>query len=177
MHKSLLKGEGFVFRKRLLREQDEQIILFTRERGKIVVYAKGIKKITSKRLPHIQTGNYISYILNERNTSLYLTQSSLISAFQDIKKDPVKVNFLYQMLFILDKILPEDQPEEEVYELFTVFLIQLSKGDRVTQEDMTPFLTHILSLLGYADGTISPVDILSTTETIIDAKIPVHVII
>ncbi|MBI4009495.1 recombination protein O N-terminal domain-containing protein, partial [Candidatus Roizmanbacteria bacterium] len=51
--KRTLKTEAIVLRKRSLPNQDKIVTLFTKELGKLNVFAKGIKKITSRRLPHV----------------------------------------------------------------------------------------------------------------------------
>ena len=64
--KRTIKTEAVVLRKRSLPNQDAIVTLFTKELGKINTIAKGIKKITSRRLPHTQTANLINTVIYKK---------------------------------------------------------------------------------------------------------------
>ena len=76
--KRIFKTEAFVLRKRALPNEDKIVTLFSEELGKIHVFAKGIKKLVSRRLPHVQTSNLIQTVLYRKNDNLYLQETSLI---------------------------------------------------------------------------------------------------
>ncbi|MBI4226632.1 DNA repair protein RecO, partial [Candidatus Roizmanbacteria bacterium] len=61
--KRTIKTEAIVLRKRSLPNQDTIVTLFSKKIGKVNAFAKGIKKITSRRLPHVQTANLINAVL------------------------------------------------------------------------------------------------------------------
>lgn len=168
--------EAIVFRKRSLLEKDTFITFFSENEGKITAIAKGIKKITSRRAPHIQTGNLVNVILYEKNDRLYLQGSELISAFSAIKSDAVKIDFQYLMLFILDRILPERQKEEDVYVLTKTFIIELAKSQSFNKERMCHYLQKLLILLGYHKKNSTYLELLRHTEEIIHEKIPQSII-
>lgn len=168
--------EAIVFRKRSLLEKDTFITFFSESEGKITAIAKGIKKITSKRAPHIQTGNLVDVILYEKNDRLYLQDSKLISAFSAIKSDTAKIDFQYLMLFILDRILPERQKEQDVYILTKTFIIELAKSQGFNKERMCYYLRKLLTLLGYHKKNTTYLELLRHTEEIIHEKIPQSII-
>jgi len=105
---NILKTEAVVLKKRLLLNQDLLVVLFSESQGKIVVIAKGARKITSKRLPHLETANLINVILNKRKERLYLQESRLISGFSQLKADEKKVTDLYQFFYVIERLLPEN---------------------------------------------------------------------
>lgn len=111
---NLVKTEAIVLRKRNLLGKDSLITLFTHDHGKANVIAKGLKKTTSRRAPHLQTANLVDVVYNVSNDRKYLDQSQLKSAFSGIKNEVGKMNYLYLIFFILDRLLPEDQKEEHV---------------------------------------------------------------
>jgi DNA repair protein RecO (recombination protein O) len=120
------KAEAIVLKKRQLLQQDFVITLFTKELGKIKVIAKGIKKLTSRRAPHLETGNLINVVLSQKSEPHYLQQTELTSAFSAIKDDTDKMNYAYVFFFILDRILPEGQAEESLFNMTKKFLIDLT---------------------------------------------------
>lgn len=170
--KRTLKTEAFVLRKRSLPNQDKIITLFTKESGKITTIAKGIKKITSRRLPHIQTANLINVILYKKNDRFYLQETALQSGFTTIKKHQRKLQLLYQLLFVVERMLPEYQPEPLVYTLVKKFLIELS--DEVVDDTklLTYYLNRLLFLLGYSKEDKSLDEARRTIQEIIHEKMP-----
>jgi DNA repair protein RecO len=173
----MITTEAWVMKKKKMPGQDESITLLTKEYGKIHTYARGIKKITSRRGPHIQTGNLIRVTLNEKNNRFYLQQTELISGFSEIKKDSKKIDLLYPFLFILEGLLPEHQQEDDIYLLTREFFIELS-GEVLTLERFSSYLSRILFLLGYTDiETDQPFSqVVFRLEELIGEKIPLHVI-
>ncbi len=146
-----IRIEGWVLKKKSLSNQDKVITLFTHEFGKIVVFAKGVKKITSRRLPHLETGNLIKALVNQKDHRFYLNQTTLRSGFTSIKDNEIKTSFLYFFLFILERLLPENQPEPEIYNLTKKFFVELSHGSVMKRERLTWYLNQILLSLGYTD--------------------------
>lgn len=172
----ILKTKAFVLKKNNLLGKDTVISLFTEERGKIRVMAKGVKKITSRRSPQIQTGNLIEVILSTKKEYFYLQETKLISHFSIIKKDKDKSNDLYYMLFILDRLLPENQKEELVYLIFQKFMIALSKEEHNSQQLTIQYINRILHILGYSTKSLTSSDLKRVIEGIINEKVPEFVI-
>jgi DNA repair protein RecO (recombination protein O) len=173
---SLVKTEAIILKKKELLQKDILITLLTLEMGKVSVIAKGIKLITSRRAPHLQTGNLVNVILSHKTTTYYLQQTTLISGFQDIKNDPHKMSYLYTFFFIIDKILPEEHKEEEVYAIVKLFLIDLARSSTLTLDFLRPHLQKLLVSLGYVEGAKSLSELIQTTEEILNEKVPLHVI-
>lgn len=166
-----IKTEAIVLRKRNLLNRDKLITLFTKELGKINIFAKGIKKITSRRLPHVQTANLINCIIQEKSSIYYLSETVLISGFSKIKKSTEKINDLYIFLFVLERLLPEHQAELEVYILTKKYLKRLSETDHSTKILLTEFLNKLLSLLGYINRNESYYELVAKIEEIIHEKV------
>jgi len=170
-----IKVEGLVIGRRNLPNQDRIIIFFSQELGKIILLAKNIKKITSKRLPHVQTGNYLQVSLEERHGIYYLHDTNLVSAYSQIKKNLEKLNQLYLIFFILNKILPERQSEKASFYLTRSFLKKLSQ-EPLNEVNLTSYLNELLSGLGYLHEKINLSELLAKTEEIIAEKIPAFII-
>jgi len=167
-----LKTEAVVLKKKDLLNKDILISLFTQDLGRLTVFAKGIKKITSRRSPHLQTGNLINVFVSHKNDHYYLQESQILSGFSELKKNDDKVEQLYAFLFVLDRLLPEEQKETKIYNLTKNFLIDLtsSAGSKVLLND---YLTEIMKHMGYLDKKISKVELKSMIEEIINEKIPI----
>ena len=166
-----LKTEAVVLKKKDLLNKDVLISLFTQDLGRLTIFAKGVKKITSRRSPHLQTGNLINVLVSHKNDNYYLQESELVSGFSELKKEEKKVKQLYTFLFVLDRLLPEQQKETKTYNLTKNFLIDLSKS--VKSDIITvKYLTDIMMQLGYMDQKVSYPELKSLIEEIINEKIP-----
>ncbi len=170
--KRSIKTEALVLRKRSLPNQDKIITLFTQVTGKINVFAKGIKKITSRRLPHVQTGNLIQVMLYKKIDRYYLQETALISGFSELKKNPLKIQFLYLYIFVSDRLLPENQTEDEVYNLFKKHIIKLSNSSKPNDSLAIDYLNELLVILGYSKDDKTFDQLKATIQDIIHEKIP-----
>ena len=169
-----LKTEVIVLRKKDLLNRDVLISFFSQDLGRLTVFAKGVKKITSRRSPHLQTGNLINVIISHKNDRYYLQESQLISGFSELKKDEDKVKQLYFFLFILDRLLPENQKEERAYNLTKKFLIDLSHPSGKKRLSLLYYLNKLMSLLGYLHEDKNFNELRFLIEEIINEKIPSH---
>jgi DNA repair protein RecO (recombination protein O) len=166
-----IKTEAVVLKKKDLLNKDVLISLFTQDLGRLTVFAKGVKKITSRRSPHLQTGNLISIFISNKNDHYYLQESQLISGFSELKKVDNNVKQLYSFLFVLDRMLPEQQKETKIYNLTKNFLIDLSKSPK-SGSIIIEYLTKAIRLMGYLDRKINQTELKSLIEEIINEKIP-----
>ena len=163
--------EGIILVKRKILHSDVLIVILTPHFGKIAVLAKGVQKITSKRISALQTGNIVKIIFSEKNNTLkYLSSVELISHLSDIKKDLVKMQRLYILLFMFERLLPDSQKDPSTYRVCKKLLIQLARGKTDTFP-LTKAMSEILVQLGY--GQCNTYDeCVSITEEILGKKMP-----
>ena len=166
-----LKTEAIILKKKDLLNKDVLISVFSQDLGRLTLFAKGIKKITSRRSPHLQTGNLVNILVSHKNERYYLQESELLSGFSELKKDEKKVSNLYLFLFVLERLLPEQQKETKAYNLTKNFLIDLSKSTK-PNSIAVKYLSDIMMQLGYLDKKVNFPELKSLIEEIINEKIP-----
>ncbi len=169
------KTEGIVLKKKNLPNQDMIVTIFSEVMGKIRILAKGVKKISSKRLPHLQTGNIINAVIYNSEKRLYLQETSLISGLTQIKKDSKKISFVYFYFHIIDRLLPENQQEPDIYNAVKRFLIDLSKSS-TTIPLLEKHLNILMKKLGYISKKGSLDEIHKLVEELINEKVPLIII-
>lgn len=167
----LIKTPALVLKKKYLPEKNFILTLFSQKLGKINIFGFGIKKITSRRLPALQTGNLIQALIEKRGGNFSLKEVKLISAFSGIKKDFEKTKYLYLILFILDRLLPENQNEEKIYQLTVIFLTRIAKK-KPANNDLINFINTILKQLGYINLSLPKIQLFHFVEELIKEKIP-----
>lgn len=147
-------GEALVLKKTVTKESNSYVTLFTREYGKMEVYAYGIKKITSRRLSHLETGNYIKYTSTTRGDYSNLSETEIIWAFSKIKETEEKLHTVYQLFMILSAILPAQTQEEGVFDATLNFLTQLN-NKAVGAVTLDPLLRFCMEELGFIDQVMA----------------------
>jgi DNA repair protein RecO (recombination protein O) len=169
------KAQGFVLKKKIILEKDYLVTVFTKERGKITAIAKGARSITSRRAAHLQTGNLINAQLSRSSQTTYIQGSELVSGFVQTRTEG-KTDVLYIFLYILDKLLPEEQQEMEIYTTLTHFFIDLSKEEKKPLDLLKQHLQKTLTVLGYIEEILTLDELLSEVEKNIEEKLPRRVI-
>lgn len=169
------KTEGIVLKKRNLPTQDMIVTIFTQEMGKLRILAKGVKKISSRRLPHLQTGNIINSVIYNSDKKSYLQETSLVSGLSQIKSHSTKMSFIYFYFHLLDRLLPENQQESEIYSVVKHFLIDLSKS-AATTPFLEKHLNVLLRKLGYIDQKESLEELHRLVQELMNEKVPLLVI-
>ena len=120
--------EGFVLRRFSLGEADRILTVFSREKGKIKLVAKGVRRGKAKLAGHLEPfcevrlrvikGKSLDIIIGAEATKHYditsLEQDALSSA--------------YLMCEILDRMLPEEQPNEPAFELLQSSLTSITNA-------------------------------------------------
>ncbi len=167
-----IKTEAIIFKKRSLPNEDRIITIFSRDLGKIRTIAKGIKKITSRRLPHAETGNLIKITLHQSRDYFYFSDSQLISGFTSIKADTAKMEILYYFFFILERLLPENQPERHVYNRTLQLLIELSEDKVVKKFPVLRYMNDFYMDLGYSEKEMAFEPLQRAIEETIHQKLP-----
>ncbi len=148
--------EGFVVKKSQMLDASYVVTLFTKSNGKIAMIAKGVKKITSKRASHLQTGNKLKLDATKHVSGVwYLGSTSLLTGISTIKDSAEKSAALYIALQLIDVLIPEDIEERYVYAAFSQFLVRLSHADIDTRQLTLGFARILIGHLGFGTDRAS----------------------
>ncbi|PIP75008.1 MAG: DNA repair protein RecO [Candidatus Levybacteria bacterium CG_4_9_14_3_um_filter_35_16] len=111
------KTEGIVIKRRNLGEADKILTIFTKRYGKIQVKAPGIRKINSRRSPHVELLNYSAISLYYGKNLPILIEAKTIEPFSDIKSDLKKISSAYHICELVDNLCPDNQENWDVFML------------------------------------------------------------
>ncbi len=174
----IIKTEALVLKNQSYLDRDYLTNFFTKKLGKIKVFCKGVKKITSRRLAYLDTGNFVEIILRRKNDLFYLEKIELKSGLIAIKNNKRKIPFLFTFLFFLDRLLPEMQPERRIYLLAKKYISHLvfaQDNFNSLRRISICFYNDLLQHLGFTDRELDFREIKKTIEEIIDEKIPLFI--
>src|SRR5258706_9060146 len=107
--------EGIILKRKNVGEADRILTIFTKQQGKIRVIAKGVRKMISKRAPHIEVFNHLVLTIHKGKMLDMLTEVSTVSTFASIRADLKRIGAAYYLLEVIDGLLPEGQAHEEVF--------------------------------------------------------------
>lgn len=171
-----LKTSGIVLKRHELLNKDIVYTLLTQDLGKVRVIAKGVKSLTSKRSPHLQTGNLIDTVLYKKSEYYYLQETQLRSGFSEIKNNSAKMSYLYFILFVLDRLVPEEQTDEKVYQLLMKFMINLSKAEKPNIKLLEEYLSLFMIDLGYISQRKNIEELHAIIQDLINEKLKLHIL-
>jgi len=173
MH-ATIRFEGFVLKRKVLLDKDIFLTVFTKELGKIVLVAKGARTLTSRRAAHLQTGNLIKGNISSSHDRYFLQSTDLISGFLQLRTTP-HIDYIYSFLAVIDRLIPEGEPELEIFTILKRYFIRLSR-DEDPSEILRSSLRDVLKLLGYVDAQESLAELIDIAEENMGMKLPPHVI-
>jgi DNA repair protein RecO (recombination protein O) len=142
--------EGIILKRRNVGEADRILTVFTKQFGKIRVIAKGVRKISSKRGPHVEVFNHVVVTLYKGKGMDTLTDVSPITSFEAIRSDLHRVGAAYYLCELIDGLLPEGQSHEDVFLLLVDAFGALSSVKHERIEILRArFAAALLTKLGY----------------------------
>ncbi|MCL5438567.1 MAG: DNA repair protein RecO [Patescibacteria group bacterium] len=166
------KTEGIIIKRRNFSEADRILTVFTKIYGKIHVKAIGVRRITSRRSPHIELLNHSNISLYQGRSLPLLIEIEVIEDFSPIKDDLSKIGFAYHVCELIDGLCPENQENKIVFNLLRKTLVRLSDT-----EDIAPviheFEIDLLKNLGFypRDKTSRNLNTILFIEQVMERKL------
>lgn len=106
---------AFILRRRNVGEADKILTIFSKNIGKLRVIAKGIRKITSRRGPHVDLFNEVSMVLHRGKTMDVITEVTTIKTYRTGLSSWIRMRAAYLAVEILDKLIPEHVEHQDIY--------------------------------------------------------------
>lgn len=142
-----IRVEGIILKRRNLGEADRILTVFSLQKGKISVLAKGVRRITSRRSGNVELLNRSLMYLHPAKSFLILTEASTLDSFSKIKSDLTLSTYAYHIIELIDKLTAENQ---ENYKLYTELVEVLRRLERKPRQVLIrAFEVKILSNLGF----------------------------
>lgn len=168
-----IKVEGVILKRRNLGEADRILTVFTLQKGKISVLAKGVRRITSRRSGNVEVLNRCLMYLHQAKTFLILTEASSLDTYPKLKEDLTLATYAFHIIELVDKLTAENQENRSLYEDLVNVLQKFSRNPR--QILVRAFEAKILSNLGFisfremkesgvVEGILSKLEVLSWDE-------------
>ncbi len=138
--------EGLILKRSNFGEADRVLTVLTDRYGKISVIARGVRRITSRRAGNIELLNRVKLHLF-KGKSYNLTEAESIETFSKLKENLTLSTTSFHIIELVDRLVPENQKNIQLYNLVVAVLQILEKNPR--QIFVRAFEVKILSTLGF----------------------------
>ncbi len=142
-----IKTEGIILKRINYGEADRILTIYTKHYGKIKALAKGVRKITSRRGGNVELFNQATLFFHKGKNLDLLTEAQVTNAFKSWRKDLKKVATAYYFAELVDKLTPEEQPNQAVFNLLSRYLEKI--GTASLPELTRSFEEALLKELGF----------------------------
>ena len=141
-------SEAIILQRRNYSEADRIITLFTKDYGRLTILAKGVRKPSSRKRGSLEVFSRIKFSAARGKGFDLMTESELVDAYVDIRKDMKKVSVAYFMLETARRLTEEEEQQREFY----AYLLQ-SFDRLVTTEKLRSFrksfIRESLTIMGF----------------------------
>lgn len=148
------------------------VTLFTDREGKVVIRAKGVRKITSKRKGHLELFNTVRAQIHQKDRVSILGQTTLVADRSFIKRDLKRLRIAYHLTELVGRLTGEHQSAGDVYELLNRALSSIASHSWSEEDRWTlAFESKLLKLLGFGVPSEDLVDIHEYIEELTDRRL------
>lgn len=117
------KLHAIVIKNYSLGDADKFFTVFSREKGKVLLKAKGVRKIKSKLASHLESLNLVTFdVAQGRGKFDVITGAISEKSFKEIKLDLDKIAVAYFFLELIDKLMAEGQKNDSIFSLLNEVL-------------------------------------------------------
>lgn len=142
-----LKDRGFILKRINFGDSDRYITIFTKNHGKIEVVAKGVRKITSRRVSSVELLNLIEFQSVRSRKTYVLTEVKLIDSFEELKKEIGHIKKVFLMCELIDAVLPLGVGHPDIFDLIE----RASRKMADNEKNILYFQAKLLTMLGFWD--------------------------
>lgn len=121
------KYNGVILGKKDVGETDRIYIIYTLEEGKIKALGKGVRRPNAKLAGHLEPLTYAEIFLAKSRGMGKITSSVVVENFSKIKSDIEALVQISYAVKILEKLIPEQQKDEGIFNLFIGYLTVMEK--------------------------------------------------
>lgn len=146
--------EGIVLKRHSVGEADRILTVFTRQRGKLRLIAKGIRRITSRRAGHLEVFSDVILMVHAHKGLDIVTEAQRVKGTL-IEAESAGLGYAYCMCELVDQLLADGQEHPDVFYLLKESLktVGSSADARVWQATMSRFVHELLRNLGFLTAT------------------------
>jgi DNA repair protein RecO (recombination protein O) len=146
----LYRTEAIVLKRRDYGEADRLLTVFTPERGKLVLLAKGVRKTLSRKAGHVETFTHATLLVARGRTWDLVTQAETVEPFLPLRESLLRTSYGYYVAELLDGFTQEHDAHPPMFTLLRETLGRLAASKEEALALAARFYDlHLLALAGY----------------------------
>lgn len=143
----IYKIDGIILKRRNTGETDRIITIFTKEYGKLRLLAKGVRRVSSRRAPHLEIFSHVIMMIHKGKTMDIITEAESLDHFEELRSDLSRVSAGYYLCELVNSLTPEKQEHRNVFALLLRALRALEENKRTTV--IAAFPGILVEMLGF----------------------------
>lgn len=143
------QADAVVLRRLQYGEADRILTLLTREYGKLGAIAKGARRSKARAGSSLDLFSHSQMMLARGRNLDVVAQVQRCGDSRHISGDLKRTAYASLVSEVVDKVLEERHPVDEIFDLVVVTLERLNQLERSPRADAAWFLMRLLDLLGY----------------------------
>lgn len=163
-------SEGIVLARINYSEADRILAIFSKDFGKLVLIAKGVRKPISKKRGSIEIFSRLRFSAARGKNFDILTETEIIDTYKSVRSDLKKVSLAYYYIELINKLTREDEENLILYN-FLVDSLEKLKSDKSLKSMKREYIYTILTILGYWPKGKKLIDSESYVEEITERRI------
>jgi len=142
---------AIVLSRRDFRESDQMISVYTKEKGKLDLLARGVKKIISKNSAHLEPFSLVEIEVIPGKEIDHLTKVVPVNYFSNIRVDLQKSLATGFVVSTTDKLLQTHEPDKRIFDLLSGWLkdVNLTSYNLELITSIDGYIVKLLNCLGY----------------------------
>ena len=151
--------KAIVLSRRDFREFDQMISVYTKEKGKLNLLARGVKKIISKNSAHLEPFSLVEIEVVPGKEIDHLTKVVPVNYFSNIRADLQKSLAAGFVVSTTDKLLHTNEPDKRIFELlgdWLEFVNQCNQFSNQCNQCIDGYIVSLLHCLGYDIQAVKP---------------------
>lgn len=129
------KTQGIVLKRRDFGEADKIFVIYTKDSGKILARARGIKKAKAKLAGHLELFNHLDLVLAGRT----IIGATVINHFPNLRNNLDNLQKAFYIVELVDQFTAEEDADARMFNLLL---------ENLTEPKLRNFEEKFLHLLG-----------------------------
>ena len=142
-------ARGIIIKRRPIKNNDLTVTVYTPEKGRLELLARGAQKFNSKSAAHLEPFNLVSLMIIRGKSQNYLGSAIAIDCFADLKSDFDKIKVAGAGLNLFESLIKGEEADPEIFALLMNFLDNLNKTKAKDDFIYLIFAFKLVCLLGY----------------------------
>ncbi|HEX9114713.1 MAG TPA: DNA repair protein RecO [Anaerolineae bacterium] len=127
----LYRVKAIVLKRRDTGEADRLLTVLARERGKLTLLAKGVRRPASRKAGHIEPFTYVDLLVARGHSMDLVTQAETVEPHRRLREDLWRSSWAYYACELADAFTQEADPNELVFDLLLETLGRLDREDQL----------------------------------------------